>query len=156
MPTKCPGNKEVTVVPTQTKEESMHTFSKNRQWQLGAFLASAFLLVLMQGCVSVNVGTTCPPSSGGGDPEPGACTKVTLVNPWNTDSNTFFTDGTAVPTGQTPPYRCVTGGKRCKTPQTSAGSCTLGGPKCKTWWLSSVTPGSRDGNCDCDCPNAYP
>jgi len=142
----------------------MPTFSKDRQWRLGAFFASVFLLVLMQGCVKVNVSTTCPqpmkaPSEGGGGNGEidgvGGCIKTTIVNPWNTDPNTYFTNGTAVPTGQTPPYRCVAGGKRCGT-LPNAGSCLTNGPKCKTWWLSPVTAGSRDGNCSCDCSNAYP
>lgn len=136
----------------------MHTFSKDLHWRLGAFLASVLLLVLMQGCVNVNVSTTCPPRGGGGSSEivdgPGGCNKMgPIVNPWTTDANTFFKiDLSAVPTGQTPPYRCTAGYRCAGLP----GSCLTNGPKCKTWWLSPVTAGSRDGNCSCDCANAYP
>lgn len=145
----------------------MRAFEANCCWQKGALLSGLVLVAFLQGChrgfveVSVNVQMTCPPKSGGGgegggqEDEPTACLKQTIVSPWNTDANTYFTNGTQVPTGQSPPYRCVagTGNTRCKSP---SGTCTLGGPPCKTWWISPVSPGSRDGNCRCDCANAYP
>jgi len=131
----------------------MHTLSTNRYWRLGALFFSLLFLVLVEGCVRVNVSSTCPPGKGGGgvgDP-PGACNKVSIVNPWNTDDNTYYaSNGTLAGAGK----QCISG-NRCRTPSSSAGSCTLGGTNCKTWYWPSASDPNK-GDCKCDCPDAYP
>jgi hypothetical protein len=136
----------------------MPTLSKDRQWQFGAFFASVLLLVLMQGCIKVNVSTTCPPGARGGsgsggeieDP-PGACKKELAPPPYNTDANTFYAApialyGTVVGPGK----QCIAGSK-CKA---AAGFCALGDTiPCKTWYWPTANPNT--GNCTCDCPNAH-
>lgn len=132
----------------------MHTFAMSRHWRAGILLASLVLVALLQGChrgfveVSVNVQTACPPSDGG-EP-PGACNRITIVNPWITDGETLNAlTGNPIGAGK----QCISG-KRCKTPLSSAGNCTLGGPNCRTFYWP--TADANKGTCKCECPGAYP
>lgn len=142
----------------------MHALWKDRHWRLGAIMAFALSLSLMQGCIEVKVSTTCPPGTsgkegdGGSEPKPGACNKVTIVNAWPVDNNTWYANNPTVqvPSGQG--YTCNVGGKRCRTATVlnpgAPGQCILDGPNCKTWF----TPTSGDpkkGDCECDCSDAH-
>jgi len=122
----------------------MRTFLNIHYGQFSLLFTGLFLLASVQGCVEVNVGTSCPPNGPGPGGEPTACQSVTIVNPWPTDNNTFNRiTGDPVPNGST----CKVGGKRCKS---TPGKCTLGGPNCKTWFTPTANP--TVGDCVCDCP----
>jgi len=129
--------------------------------RIDQLLVFLFMFVLLQGCkfveVSVNVQPVCPTAgtkmvSGGPEPDPTACFDVQIVNPWNTDDNTYYATGAnqgqPVGTGK----QCISG-SRCRTPASLAGKCTLGGLNCKTWYWPTADP--NKGSCDCDCPNAH-
>jgi hypothetical protein len=113
---------------------------------VGVPLASLLLITLLQGCVTVDTkcGGCC--DGGGGSGKPTGCNKVTLPPFWTVaGSTTYFTNNSPVPTTQG--YKCVSG-TRCAG---SPGKCVIGGPNCKTWF-TPVAQGSKDGNCNCDCP----
>ncbi len=114
---------------------------------VGVPLASLLLIMLMQGCVTVDTkcGGCCDSGDGG---KPTGCNKVNLPPAWTVAYNTYFTPKVPlvpVPTNQG--YTCVSG-TRCAG---SPGKCVIGGPNCKTWF-TPVAQGSKNGNCDCNCP----
>jgi len=116
----------------------------------GVRLSGLLLLMLLQGCITVDTkcGGCCGPTSGGGDggDKPKGCNDVYIPPAWTVAYNTYFrSGGAAVPNDGT--YQCVSGSRCAGLP----GKCVIGGPNCKTWF-TPTSPGSKQGSCDCDCP----